>query len=96
MRRIFGANSSRFLWERLRIGGPDDVVQAQLIVLQWWRGADGVAALGIAASLAKRTGATILAACSQEDLEDLEARAKECNLTLLAVPDGPALMTAGP
>lgn len=96
MKRIFGANSSRFLWERLRIGGPDDVVQAQLIVLQWWRGADGVAALGIAAALAIRTGGTIVAACSQEDLADLEARAKECNLTLLAVPDGPAVMRAGP
>ncbi len=85
IKRVFTENSSRFLWERLRVGGPDDVDHAQRIVLEWRqddRADGGQCMLLTAAGVAFRTGAQVVAACAEEDLDTLLERAGRYGLTL--------------
>ena len=87
MQRLLNANSSRVLWERIRVGCPDDVDRAQLIVFEWPSDdgdgdgdGDGEDVLRIAADMARRTGARIVTACTQDDLAGLLARCDGCGL----------------
>ena len=85
MKRVFTENSSRFLWERLRVGRPEDVEDAQRILLEWRPVGDGTEDLDMlrtAAGLAARTGALVVTACEQDDFAMLLERAGEYGLTL--------------
>lgn len=85
MKRVFTMNASRFLWERLRVGRPEEVNGTQRIVLEWRQDGDadgGKGVLRTAAGVAARTGALVVAACVQEDLETLLERAGRHGLTL--------------
>ena len=96
MRRTLMSNASRFLWERARVGHPDDVERVQCIAFEWHAEvAGGDMAIDTAAGLARRTGAHVITACSEEEFEALLAQGKKHGLVMLkkrpltAVAEGP-------
>jgi len=98
VQRLLNANSSRVLWERIRVGCPDDVDRAQLIVFEWPSDDGDVCGedvLRIAADMARRTGARIATACTQDDLAGLLARCDGYGLEVSSSSHSRPLRTEG-